>query len=288
VQDGGNRRGAGRPRPPLQPSGEDALALGRRCWPGLELDPAAFARFAQAAGLEPGAAGAGDALLAYACAAGVPAAVALFEEHMVPAARRAIARVQPSPSAVDETVQRFRLKLLVGPSPAIARFRGRSPLRAWLRVAATRMALDDLRRQHAGDRPVDTLADRLIAGALDPELGLLVASVQDVVRATLSKAIQQLPLRDRNLLRMHFEDGLSIDRLAAPAGVHRATIARWLRAACDRVAAAVQHELGTRHPELGSSSLDSLMRAVRSRLDIDLSWLFAGQLAPSRETPPRC
>jgi RNA polymerase sigma-70 factor (ECF subfamily) len=264
-------------------AGRVAFELGRRRWPDLALDPEVFAVFAQSAGLEAGGDGVGDALLAYACAAGDPRAIALFEAHMVPVAARAIARVQ-SHASVDETLQLFRQKFLLGTPPAIARFRGHAPLCAWLRVAATRMALDHLRGRRAADQPVDELAERLLAGGLDPELGLLIEGMRDTLTQALAAAIRQLSARDRLLLRMHFEEGLSIDRLAAPAGVHRATVARWINAARDQVTARVLRDLGRRYPDLERSSLGRLLRAVRSQFEVNFSSLFA---EPGRERPQR-
>lgn len=65
------------------------------------------------------------------------------------------------------------------------------------------------------------------------------------------------------VLRLHYHDALSIDRIGALLGVHRATAARWIRAASDAVRDETRRLLHTR---LGPSaaeidSLDSLAGA---------------------------
>jgi RNA polymerase sigma-70 factor (ECF subfamily) len=86
-----------------------------------------------------------------------------------------------------------------------------------------------------------------------------------------------LPSTDRGILRLHLLERLNIDEIAALHDVHRATAARWLTR--------IRHHIGEHTREalrarlrLDASELDSLLRAVDSRLDLSLSRI----LAPSR------
>src|SRR5262249_73156 len=111
----------------------------------------------------------------------------------------------------------------------IAGYRGRGDLRAWLRVAATRVALGLLRarRRDADDGELTSLA----APDASPELALLRRRYTTEANAALRGALAELGVRERNLLRQHFVDGLGIDALGRLYGVHRSTAARWLERA---------------------------------------------------------
>jgi RNA polymerase sigma-70 factor (ECF subfamily) len=71
---------------------------------------------------------------------------------------------------------------------------------------------------------------------------------------------------------MHFVDGLTIDEIGALYQVHRATAARWISGARNTLLADTRARL-TARLALTPSQFDSLMRLVRSELDLSLQRL---------------
>ena len=251
---------------PMDDPVANALAQARAAWPDVSLDDGVFAtRFREVTGEDPGAvAHVADLYLACACATGAPAALAAFDRTIVRDVPRFVDRFRAGAAFADEVAQLLREKLLVGSPPKIADYAGRGPLRAWVRVAATRLALDLLRER--GAAPPAELDD---AHAIDPgggpALDLLKARYRDRFQAALEAAIAALTPKQRTLLRMHHVDGYSLDRLATIQRVHRATIARWLADARDEIVTRTQEQLGD------DSDFDSVVALVRSQLDLSVS-----------------
>jgi RNA polymerase sigma-70 factor (ECF subfamily) len=90
----------------------------------------------------------------------------------------------------------------------------------------------------------------------------------------LREAISTLDAEQRNLLRLHYLEGLTLDELAAFFGVHRATIARRVaearEAVSDGMAERLKAALG-----LSAADLDSLLVLLRSQLEVSISACFA-------------
>jgi RNA polymerase sigma-70 factor, ECF subfamily len=244
-------------------------ASGKAAWPTIDVPLDAFAAYLAERDAEPGQAA--SLYLACACAGGDARAVAALEQTYFAALRTAVARLARDHSAADEAIQLLREKLFVPGSDGrrgIEGYSGRGDLRGWLRVAATRVALSLLRARRPGHD--DALLDQIGATEPDPELLLLrrqyAAEANDALRA----AFAELDVRERNLLRQHFVDSLSIDALGRLYGVHRATAARWLERARDtlerRTRAILIKRLG-----IGEGTLDSIVRMLRSDLHITLS-----------------
>ena len=81
---------------------------------------------------------------------------------------------------------------------------------------------------------------------------------------------------DRLLLRIHFIDGLTIDEIGAMHDIHRATAARRIQKARERLAKLTKEKLRVR---LGIDrwEADSVIRLVRSRLDFSVrNYLASG------------
>ena len=93
-----------------------------------------------------------------------------------------------------------------------------------------------------------------------------------IVPLTLA-AIALLAPRDRLLLKYHYIDSLSIDRIGAIYDIHRATAARWVAAAREALAVQAQGLLSAR---LGvtASQLRSIARMVESQLDLSIQRLL--------------
>lgn len=210
-----------------------------------------------------------DLELARALAAGDAEALEKAERELVPVARRAIAKVDASNAFVDEILQLVRTRLFVadGDRPAlISTFRGSGPLAGWIRVVATRAAIDAkraVRRDHDDDA-----LDRLPAPD-DPELALVWRTCADAYRAALGDAFAALSRRDRNLMRQRYLDQLELKALARMYQVDASTVSRWLSAIESKLAADTRAAV-VAALRLTDSQLESMERLVASQLQLSL------------------
>ncbi|MDC0676070.1 sigma-70 family RNA polymerase sigma factor [Nannocystis radixulma] len=265
-------------------------AEGRAAWPDLELARAEFVahvdRHVARGSPELAELHAADFYLACAChvrLAGAPAAIQARYGADVEAVLRS--RNVP-PGHRDDLRQLMWEKLLVGrpgAPPKIGAYAGRGPLGGWLRVAAVRMALNFL--EHARhDRlvPAPELDEARHPASPDPELAFLKSQYRGEVEQALRDALAGLATDERNVLRLYFLDRLSVDRIAAVYGIHRATAARWVmrgrEALLRGTQALLERQLGVEPAEV-----ESILGLVRSQLDVSISGLFRGS-APTSGT----
>lgn len=224
-----------------------------------------------------GALRAADLYLAAACARGVPEALRVFEERFQPDVVAAIARTHPAPDLADEISARVRRKLLVagdgGRAPRIAEYSGRGDLHGWVKVVAAREAISAVRRapRESPSGDAERLADLL--GGDDPELEHLKRTYAAEFRDAFRTALAGLAVRERNLLRHQYVDGLSVDEVGAIYRVHRATAARWVAKAREELEAAVRAGLAARL-RVRPAELESILRLVQSRLEVSLHALL--------------
>jgi len=87
--------------------------------------------------------------------------------------------------------------------------------------------------------------------------------------AAVTAAVAAMDPQHRLLLRQHYLDGLSIDRLAALHGIHRATATRRLASVREELALTVRTRLMTKL-DIGVGTLDSIVRLVGSELELGL------------------
>jgi RNA polymerase sigma-70 factor (ECF subfamily) len=250
------------------------FATAREAWPEVELDVDSFAQridASVAAGAALADLHATDLYLACACGAGSPEALAIFERTLLAEIPQFVARFRRDAAFADEVAQRLRVRLFVGDERRIAEYAGRGPLRAWLRVAAIRTAVNLLDAPGAVREPDVEAAAGFHGGA---ELALVKVRHRDQLRAALEAAILALPPKSRTLLRMHHIDGYTLDRLAIVHRVHRATVARWLAAARAQIVGDVRERLAT-DLVMSPAEIDSLVVVVQSQLELSLSRLFA-------------
>jgi RNA polymerase sigma-70 factor (ECF subfamily) len=238
-----------------------SIAAARAAWPRLAIEPRAFADYV-AARLPAGAVLDGlhlvDLYLACGCAARQPAALEHLEAAFLGQLPAFLSGIDRSPSFVDKVGQALREHLLVGRAgraAAIADYAGRGPLGRWLRVAAQRIALN-LRRGLKGHA---TLDDDGHAALGNPELEVLRKAAQGELAVALRSALAALTPRERNLLRLHFLDGLTTTEIAALLRVHRTTVRRQLNECRDALVARVRADLRARL-HLSDSQLESIIR----------------------------
>jgi RNA polymerase sigma-70 factor, ECF subfamily len=248
-------------------------AAARDAWPAIDLPPDVFlGHVAERRDDVPDAASAADLYLACACARGDPAALEEFSSRYLRPLAPALRRFDPSPAFADEVSQALRETLLVrwGKAPArIAEFRGRGTLAAWVRIAATRAALRMRGRERLS---LAEAGDEAMAPDLPADVAYLKARYRPEFEAALRAALAALSDRSRTLLRLHHLDGLSIDRIGAVYGVHRATAARWVAGARGELLESTRRRARERLG-LGTTELVSLMRMVASQLDVSLCQL---------------
>jgi RNA polymerase sigma-70 factor (ECF subfamily) len=271
--------------------GLDALlaaqhAQGAAAWPTVALASARYveqlARCVQARAEEPaerviGTMPAADLFLAAACGDGDPAALAAFQQALVPTLRQALGKLAMPAAAIDETVQRVMLMLFVGDGgpPQIAGYSGRGALRSWLRTIGVRTGRR-LLGVAAADIDGDDELDAVPAAVPGPELELLRGRYRDQVREAIAIGFSRVGQRQRDVLRQYYLEQLTIDQLATIYSINRATAARWVAAA----RLAVINEARVHLVEvLGSSvaDIDSIIRLVRSQIQLSVRDLVQGR-----------
>jgi len=213
----------------------------------------------------------GDLALAIACGAGDPAALELFEQRYLAQIPAYLGKHGGTPAFADEVRQRVRMKLFVGHAPKIASYGGTGPLGAWLRVVTIRCARDLHRTVHPTAPLTEAIAQP--APAPDPELDYLKLRYGAEFRAALAEVLGALEPRQRNLMKLYFLDGLTVEVIGGMFGVNRSTITRWLADIRARIRDETHRMLRTR---LGirDSDLAQLWGIVESRMDLSLRSLL--------------
>ena len=134
----------------------------------------------------------------------------------------ALRRLRLPGGTADEVKQALRFELLVGDgAPKIADYAGRGELAAWLRVTATRKALKLVRRGAREQTLDDILLDHWPDATPGPERRHLRSTYTAELKRAIGDAFATLDVRQRNLLRQHILDELTIDDLARLYRVHR-------------------------------------------------------------------
>jgi len=252
---------------------------GRAAWPGVALDDAAIeARLCDRLRDDPETRlddlHDGDLYLAFALAGGDPAAVRAFEDKLVPQIDVALRRMRLAGGTADEVKQALRFELLVpkddGATAKIADYAGRGELAAWVRISATRKALKLIRRGDREETLDEILLDHWPASTPDPRQKHLRSQYTDQLKRAIRESFAALEVRQRNLLRQHILDELTIDDLARIYRVHRATCARWLADARADLSRGTRKRLVS-GLGMGSDELESLLRFLDSDIELSIS-----------------
>ncbi|MBL0218000.1 MAG: hypothetical protein IPQ07_29485 [Myxococcales bacterium] len=216
-----------------------------------------------------------DLYLAVGCALGDPGALAAFETMHV--ARIPSWLGESDRQIVDEVRQRVRDRVLVGTPeapPRIAGYSARGPLGAWLRVVALREHAR-LRRAASRERvdDIDQLDELTRSAELTPELALLKAKYQPLVRDAFRGALSALTPRARTLLRLCYLDAIALDAIGTMYGVNKSTVSRWIAATrieiLEHVRVHVAGALRTSDDEVAS-----VLHLVRSQIELSLGLLI--------------
>lgn len=259
---------------------------GRASWPQLEVRPEEFVLFL-AKQLPPEATvpeqllalRAGDLYLVCALGLGQPMALAAFETEYMPEVRRTLLRLDIPDSMISDIIQALYCHLLErqnAPQGVIVPRRGyagRGELKGWLCACAVHQA----GRIHKRDRREVALdqASALVLPAESnrTELALLAEEMKQLFESAFRDAVATLTSRERNLLRYHFLSGLSIDQIGTLYNVHRATAARWVVQARERLASLTRKRFLLAAP-MHAESFAKIMELIRSQLSLNLANLL--------------
>jgi RNA polymerase sigma-70 factor (ECF subfamily) len=277
------------------PGGEDRIVAGcgetlgrvvehaQASWPGLEVPVPTFVRYLAErippegdvrealAGIH-----AADLYLACACARQVPGAIERFENHFAKTVDAFIRGVHGMAAGADEIRQLLRQKLFVdegaagGERAKIERYSGKGKLSSWVGVTVQRTALN-LARSDSARREIDldTLSDAIPSGA-NPELDYLKARYRAEFRAAFQRAVAELTQRERVILRHHYVNGLSQERIAQLYQNNQATVSRWIASARESIRRSAERELRAKL-NASASDIQSIAALIRSQFDISLA-----------------
>jgi len=214
---------------------------------------------------------AADLYLAFMCASSDAQAIRTFGARYDGDVSRALRRVRRNESDVEDLAQELARRMLVPPAPKIAEYSGRGELRAWVRIVATRFALDIVRlKGHSAERPTEDAAFGSLAATGDsPDVAYFRRHYRAEVADAIAAAARSLAPEQRNALREHYARGLTVDQIAATHGIHRATAARRVQQARETLVGAVRRILDERHG-LRGAELASVMGLVRSQLHLSM------------------
>src|SRR5262249_4148461 len=134
----------------------------------------------------------------------------------------------------------------------------------------TAIDLGRVENKHATLDEEARLVSTLAAAEQNPELEYIKAEHRGEFTSAFREALASLSPRDRNLLRLHFVEGMPPEHIGALYRVHRTTVMRWLQAAQVAVLAETKRMLMERL-HLSPSECDSLLQILRSRLQVTLS-----------------
>jgi RNA polymerase sigma-70 factor (ECF subfamily) len=210
-----------------------------------------------------------DLYLALACASGDARALEAFESTYGAGLDKTLARFANKAAQLDDLRQLVRSKLFVGEgAPKITQYSGQGDLRVWLRVMATRTALNALRGPTS-----EELDDHLVATIVDPtdspELLHMKSLYREEFKAAFGAALADLSPRQKSLLRFAVLNGLDGGKIGAIYKVHRTTASRWIDEARLELSQRTMKILSERL-QVPKAEIESILQVIRSNLELSL------------------
>ena len=219
------------------------------------------------------------ALASLAAAGDDAAAERVYTEHE-PTVLRAVRSARVAPSLADDVLAKVWERVLVagegGATPAIGTYSGKGALGAWLHVSVVREAHHASRAaaRFVGE-PEDAEAEARLGELGSGELEYMKGLYAEAFGRAFRDALAALDPRLRSVLRSTYVDSVSADKLAKLYGVHRVTVARWLGEARLTLAEDTRRRMAL-ELTLPTAESESILRLIRSRLDISLRALDTG------------
>ena len=102
---------------------------------------------------------------------------------------------------------------------------------------------------------------------------LVAAKRQPEGIGALREVVRQLPTKERHALRMHVLAGWNVSQIGEALSIHRASAARWIVAAKERINENVRTLLRERL-DLSERELEHLFELFSTRLEVRLSHVF--------------
>lgn len=213
-----------------------------------------------------------DLAVAFGCMHGRLDAIELLQGAHMRALDPHLRKLGLEPAAIEDVKQTLLRQLLVGQDgpPRLLQYDGRGALGAWLRVSAVRLGLKVLRSRKKTDLLGDEDAKlEAVASSADPESSYMKEAFREIFREAFKEALATLEPKERNIVRQSLIDGLSIDELGELYGVHRATAARWLHAAKERIMLETRARFAHKS-RASQTECDSMFRMISSHLDLSI------------------
>jgi RNA polymerase sigma-70 factor, ECF subfamily len=203
---------------------------------------------------------------AQACVEGDAAAIEELEAGPLAEVRSHLATLGFAALAIDEVIQRVRMKLIA--EGGLRAYRGRGPLAIYVRTTAVRLAIGEAKKVR---RDVE-LGEMFAAPNADPELEYMRKLYADHLAAAVRDAWTRIAAHERFLLSLRIYDAMSIDDLARVYQIHRATAAR--RAASARAAFIEQVRAALRDRlAIGDTTIDSILRIITTSVQLPIDEL---------------
>jgi RNA polymerase sigma-70 factor (ECF subfamily) len=177
-----------------------------------------------------------ELFLACACAHGDAPAMAAVERETFDEIEAAHRRFPNARISLDDLRQRMREKLFLLSPPSITAYAGVGALRAWVRASVLNLLINVAQRETREEPTDGVLFDGIIGATPGAEAAYLKLACRADFEVALETAMREMDDRERSLLRHAFVDQRSIDEIGAIYAVHRATAARWIAAAREKLA----------------------------------------------------
>jgi RNA polymerase sigma-70 factor (ECF subfamily) len=252
--------------------------VGAAAWPRVRVEADELAQYLAARGEEApdpqhlSDDAAAELYLACACARGDETALARFDARFLDVVPAALAHMKLPAATVDEVRQMVREKLLVVDGDGVRkldRYAGQGKLRGLIKVVAVRTAISVLRKTRREAPLGDDALAAIPTPEHDPELAYMKARYRSEFKIAFEVAARQLESRDRNLLRLHLLDGVTLEQIAEMYSVHRATVVRWLAKVRDKLFSNTRKHMRERL-DVSPEEFESLMGLIQSRLDVSV------------------
>lgn len=218
-----------------------------------------------------------DLWLAQACADNDPKALEVFEREYGVEFETALRRMRIPSERHDDWRQQVRQRLFLGSEgrgPRILEYSGRGRLRHWVRVTLVRSLLDELRRDRRNPEVASAEAALDVrAPEADPEVEYLKRRYVHEFQSAFEEAVLALHPDDRNALRSHYTHRMTIDQIALAFGIHRATAARRVSRARERLIELARERLRTRLA-IDTCDMNSVYRLLQSQVDVSVAHLL--------------
>jgi RNA polymerase sigma-70 factor, ECF subfamily len=219
-----------------------------------------------------------ELFLSFACSISDPKALKAFEEQYGPIVEGVRKRFGPRAPEQRELWADIQQHLFAPRETEaelrIAGYSGQAELRSWLKVVTTRYMLSRIEAQKPEDPIDDRLLEGMRIGTNTPEYQMQREESRGHFKRAFSESVAALGARERQILRLAFAEGLTIDDLGALYGTHRTTAFRNLKQASERLGAELRARL-REALKLNDGEYDRWCESLRSGIDLSVHRHFS-------------